>query len=121
MSDQPTVKPTPTQDELDRHARGERITEHEPDGSPVQQSANAGQGHPHPAAAAAAAAMGAPDGMNYNPPSERQQINDAEEQKRAEENDKKKTAETKSSEANKARADYKTRDLKTEKSKDKDD
>lgn len=31
-------KPTPTQDENDRAARGEHITEHEPDGSPVEET-----------------------------------------------------------------------------------
>src|SRR3954466_2527744 len=90
MSDTPQVKPTPTQDELDRHARGERISEHEHDGSPIQHSGNVGDRHP--SAAAAAAAMGAPDGMNYNPPSERQKITEEEDQKAA---DAKKAAEDK--------------------------
>ena len=33
-----TEKPTPTPEEMDAHARGERLTEHEHDGSPVQPS-----------------------------------------------------------------------------------
>ena len=63
-------------------------------------SADAGGGH-------GAAGLVHPEGMNYNPPSERARI-DEEESKKAEDK-KAEHLREKSSEANRDRADYKTR------------
>lgn len=103
MSDSTQVKPTPTQDELDRHARGERISEHEHDGSPLEPSANPDHyGHTH------AERVMIPEGMNFIPPSERAVI-DEEETKKAE------VRKEKSAEADRDTASYKTRSTQAEK------
>jgi len=119
MSNEQQGKPTPTQDEMDRHARGERLNTHEPDGSPEQPN-------PH-------ARVLVPEGMNHVPHSEEavdpepvQPVETGETKKSEADDDAdagaaKKEKEhghrhTRTSEAGSERANYKTRQSEAEKS-----